>query len=241
MDASEGQIGPIGPSRAGNESPIPKTRVEKVDDEPSHGEVPGTAAYKLRTKDAVPDEVEIVPDGQRSRSSSWLRPEDRPSTPGGTPVPRIVAEKIDPTKPAYGDVPGTAAYELRKADARPDEIVRSPDVGSVQKPWDGKSPPSSPDGFNGRRLTGGIKGSPTIASRSESRHEASSVDESMDSGGGGGEDEGFGDDFDEFEEGQEADEEFGDFGGDDVPAAATPGQPPTTPQYPSIVCPVMQS
>lgn len=143
-DASEGQAGPT----RRDESPIPKTRVERVDDVPTHGEVPGTTAYKLRTKDAVPDEVEVVPDGQRSRASSRLRPEDRPSTPGGTPIPRIVAEKINPDEPAYGDVPGTAAYEMRKADAKPDEIVRSPDVASVQKPWDGKSS-SSPDAITG--------------------------------------------------------------------------------------------
>lgn len=143
-DASEGQTG----HTQGDESPMPKTRVEKVDDVPALGEVPGTTAYKLRTKDAVPDEVEVVPDGQRSRASSRLRPEDRPSTPGGTPIPRIIAEKVDPDEPAYGDVPGTAAYEMRKADAKPDEIVRSPDVGSVQKPWDGKSP-SSPDAATG--------------------------------------------------------------------------------------------
>ena len=132
MDASERQTGP----RLGNESPIPRTRVEKVDDIPAHGEVPGTAAYKLRTKDAVPDEMEVVPDGQRSRSGSIVRP----STPGGTLIPKIIAEKIDPDAPSYGDVPGTAAYEMRKADARPDEIVRSPVTGTPpQRPWDGKS------------------------------------------------------------------------------------------------------
>ncbi|KAK3066044.1 hypothetical protein LTS18_002087, partial [Coniosporium uncinatum] len=56
-DASEGN----------SHSPIPVTRVERVDDKPAHGEVPGTPAYKLRTQDAVPDELEIVPEGSRSR------------------------------------------------------------------------------------------------------------------------------------------------------------------------------
>src|SRR6266480_3702726 len=79
-DASEGHPGAL--PNPGDASPVPKTRVERVDDQPAHGEVPGTAAYKLRAKDAVPDEVEVIPDGQRSRASSRVRPEDRPSTPG---------------------------------------------------------------------------------------------------------------------------------------------------------------
>lgn len=41
-------------------------------------------------------------------------------------MPKIVAEKLEPEKPSYGDVPGTAAYEMRKADAKPDEIIKSP-------------------------------------------------------------------------------------------------------------------
>jgi len=232
-DASEGHPGAL--PHSGDTSPVPKTRVERVDDRPAHGEVPGTAAYKLRSRDAVPDEVEVIPEGQRSRASSRLRPEDRPSIPGGIAIPKIVAEKVDPDQPAYGDIPGTSAYELRKADAKPDEIVRSPDSSvPPSKPWDGKSAQLAL--CSSGRLTG--KGSPTKASRSETNHEAS-LDEPLESGDEGDEDEeeeeGFGDDFDDFEEGQEA-EDFGDFGeGEDIPAASTPGHPPTTSQYPFIV------
>lgn len=104
------------------------TRVERVDDDPAYGEVPGTSAYKLRAADAVPDEIEVVPDGTRSRSTSRV---SRPATPGGASIPRIVAEKLDPNEQGYGDVPGTAAYELRKADATPDEIIKSPDAASA--------------------------------------------------------------------------------------------------------------
>ena len=39
--------------------PIPTTRVERVDDEPSHGEVPGTAAHDIRSQDAVADEMVV--------------------------------------------------------------------------------------------------------------------------------------------------------------------------------------
>jgi len=121
-------------------SPVPMTRVERVDSEPRYGEVPNTEAYQMRMSDAVPDEVEIVPDGQRSRASSRLRAEDRPTTPGGTTVPKMVVEKIDPDTPAYGDVPGTEAYEKRKMDAQPDVIIKSPDT-RTSNPWNDPQAP----------------------------------------------------------------------------------------------------
>ncbi|EAT81341.2 hypothetical protein SNOG_11633 [Parastagonospora nodorum SN15] len=121
-DASEGHA-----SRNEATSPIPITRVERVDDAPAHGEVPGTDAYKKRTQDAVPDEVEIVPEGSRSRSTSRVSVSDRPLTPGGTAVPKTIVEKIDPDQPSYGDVPGTHAHQLRLADAAPDIIVKAPE------------------------------------------------------------------------------------------------------------------
>ena len=100
--------------------------MERVDDEPSYGEVPGTDAYAKRTQDAVPDEVEIVPEGQRSRSTSRVSASDRPYTPGGTQIPKTVVEKIDPDVPSFGDVPGTLAHELRAADAEPDVVLKVP-------------------------------------------------------------------------------------------------------------------
>jgi hypothetical protein len=121
-DASEGQL-----KRNEATSPIPITRVERVDDAPAHGEVPGTDAYSKRTQDAVPDEVEIVPEGARSRSASRVSTSDRPLTPGGSVVPKTVVEKIDPDQPSYGDVPGTHAHQQRLADAQPDIIVKAPE------------------------------------------------------------------------------------------------------------------
>ncbi len=108
-------------------SPIPITRVERVDDSAAHGEVPGTLAYNLRTQDAVPDEIEIVPEGRRSRSSTLggrdraLSGSPRPGTPGGSPIPKTVVEKVD-FKPSHGEVEGTEAKEIRRADAQPDEV-----------------------------------------------------------------------------------------------------------------------
>jgi hypothetical protein len=140
--ASEGSPRPGGsatnPNRLSTPS-TPITRVERVDDRPAYGEVPGTSAYKLRTTDAVPDEIEIVPEGQRSRSGTRSRAlsnlstfgegraDSRPQTPGGTPIPRTVVERVD-DKPAFGEVEGTLAREQRLADAEPDEVKRAPGV-----------------------------------------------------------------------------------------------------------------
>jgi hypothetical protein len=129
--ASEGTP-PRPPRLSTPSSPIPTTRVERVDDNPAHGEIPGTPAYDKRTQDAVPDEIEIVPEGTRSRSStrsralSNLSTTDRPVTPGGSPIPRTVVEKVDDV-PSYGEVEGTPAKEMRMADALPDEIRKAPD------------------------------------------------------------------------------------------------------------------
>ncbi|KAF1985703.1 hypothetical protein K402DRAFT_379019 [Aulographum hederae CBS 113979] len=201
-DAQEGQ--PSRPASSASHSPVPVTRVERVDNKPSHGEVPGTPAYQLRTQDAVPDEVEIVPEGQRSRSTSRARLEDdRPGSTGGSPVPKMVVEKVD-DKPAYGEVPGTEAYEKRKADAVPDEIIKSPS-DSTTNPWNSDEPtvePRSPSQLDH-----------PMSTPSDEPTEPSQDDQKEDTGGGDNED--FGDDFDDFAEGEEgAEEDFGDFDDD---------------------------
>ncbi|KIW89031.1 uncharacterized protein Z519_10516 [Cladophialophora bantiana CBS 173.52] len=124
-DASEGQKRPSRPVTP--VSPIPKTRIEKVDDEPRYGEVPGTPAYEKRMLDAVPDEVEIVPEGRLSKRSSQLL--EPPTTPGGTLIPRTVVEKLDPESPSYGEIPKTSAYLQRQMDAVPDVILKNPEPG----------------------------------------------------------------------------------------------------------------
>lgn len=131
----------------GAQSPVPITRVERVDDAPRHGEVPGTPAYHLRAQDAVPDEIEIVPEGRRSRSSTMASGRgralsgtnsatgSRPQTPGGSPIPKTVVEKVD-FKPSHGEVEGTPAKEMRMADAMPDEIRAAPPA--TAKPLEGR-------------------------------------------------------------------------------------------------------
>lgn len=114
-------------------TPIPITRVEKVDDKPSHGDVPGTAAHSVRTQDAVPDEIEIIPEGSRSRSASILgsRTPSRNASQDGARIPKTIVEKIDPQTPSSGEVPGTLAYALHKADAEPDVIVMAPETNRM--------------------------------------------------------------------------------------------------------------
>ncbi|KAH0562418.1 hypothetical protein GP486_002891 [Trichoglossum hirsutum] len=119
-DASEGRRTPA----SGRQSPIPSTRVEKVGGEPSYGEVPGTVAYEKRKEDAVPDEVEVIQDSHHEEEAV-----ERPSTPGGQPIPTTVVEKVDPSMPSHGEVPGTDAYDVRKADAVPDLVLKIPKPG----------------------------------------------------------------------------------------------------------------
>ncbi|KAK9653000.1 hypothetical protein HCH54_002940 [Aspergillus fumigatus] len=131
-DASEGHERSRSHPLSGRTSPIPLTRVERVDDRPAHGEVPGTVAYEKREQDAVPDEIEIIPTGSHSRSSSTVGSQNRPLTPGGSPIPRTIVEKVDVNQPSHGDVPGTLAYEKRRADAVPDLVIKpsEPDIDS---------------------------------------------------------------------------------------------------------------
>jgi hypothetical protein len=120
---SDAQSGPAYAS--GAVSPIiPHTRVEKIDDEPSYGEEPGTEAYRLREQDASPDEIEIIRK-QESGITRTRTPSPTPNFHGGHPIPITIVEKIDPSEASYGEVPGTLAHEKRLADAVPDLVVRT--------------------------------------------------------------------------------------------------------------------
>lgn len=96
------------PYRSAPSSPIPRTRVEKVDDEPSHGQVPGTAAYQLRTEDAEPDEIAVIPEVGGISCPGRTSEEQPPSprSPGGRPIPKMVIEKVDGTS-NQDDMPPT--------------------------------------------------------------------------------------------------------------------------------------
>lgn len=124
--------------------------MERVDSSLQHGEVPGTEAYNIRDQDAVPDQIEVIPDGSPSRDPSPAGLNDRPTTPGDSPIPRTMIEKVDPDSPSYGEVPGTEAFEKRQADAVPDFVKSTSDPESVQPPPSSEdaspivSPPSLP-------------------------------------------------------------------------------------------------
>ncbi|KAK5678588.1 hypothetical protein LTS10_009032 [Elasticomyces elasticus] len=205
----------------------PITRVERVDDTPAYGEVPGTHAYSIRTADAVPDEVEIVPEGARSRSGTRSRAmsnlsemgggSPRPMTPGGTVIPKTVVERVD-DKPAFGEVEGTLAKELRAADAEPDEVLRGPEVardGTIdQGRYDERV--VEDDNLDPEQQQAWLR------STWDSKQEVVDVqpeDDIVEHDDGDGDNDGFGDDFDDFNEG-DGEEDFGDF--DEAEAEAEP-------------------
>lgn len=111
------------PAESSRASPIPRTRVEKVSDEPSYGEVPGTDAYRLREGDAEPDEIAVIADGDgadTSDGSTTAHLPGRPSTPGGKPVPTTVLEES-----ADGDGAKTPDGKKHEADPVPDLVVKA--------------------------------------------------------------------------------------------------------------------
>lgn len=101
-------------------TPIPRTVVEKIDpSESSYGDEPGTPAYRKRLADAVPDLTLANPDP--SKGSRYLEKGHQRSA-SSTSVPETVVTRAD-DEPAHGEVPGTAAAELRKRDATPDQTI----------------------------------------------------------------------------------------------------------------------
>ncbi|KAI9842126.1 MAG: hypothetical protein M1838_003257 [Thelocarpon superellum] len=126
-------------SQASPSSPVPVTRLEKVDSNPSYGEVPGTEAYDKRIQDAVPDQVDI-PSRRGSRSGSVTHEETTPLSP----IPMTVVEKVDPLVPSHGEVPGTKAHRKRISDAVPDQIVQVPASGTSSDASSGHESTSLP-------------------------------------------------------------------------------------------------
>jgi hypothetical protein len=103
---------------APNSPVVPLTRVEKVDSEPSYGEVPGTDGYKMRQSDAEPDIIAPVLVQDKGEY-------DSPSIhSSGSPIPRTLVENVDPSSPSHGDIPGTHAHDMRASDAVPDLILK---------------------------------------------------------------------------------------------------------------------
>lgn len=87
----------------------------------------------MRIQDAVPDELEIIPDGEESKHASGLAPQDS-HTAATISIPKTVVQKVDPISPGHGKVPGTTAYFINKADAVPDVIVQVTDPQITSSP-----------------------------------------------------------------------------------------------------------
>ncbi|KAL2271303.1 hypothetical protein VTJ83DRAFT_674 [Remersonia thermophila] len=218
-----------GPTSSGRASPIPKTRVERVDDKPAYGEVPGTEAYRLREGDAVPDEIAIIPDpSDPTPPEPEPEPVPRSPTPGGHPIPKTVVEETPDTE---GSVTHHPKRERRLSDAHPDVIVK-PDGKRIEEGEAASDIPIEPPSLN-------IPEPPTQTRRksSSSTRRPSLSPSSPGPDNAVGDDDDFGDEFDDFEEGggDADDADFGDF--DDGFQEATPQpqpqeQPPPTPPPP---------
>lgn len=115
-----------------------------MDDEPSHGQVPGTAAYDMRTQDAIPDQVAVIPERGHSSVNSRTHLEDRSLNPGGVPIPTTVLEQVEYSSPTGIDIPEPRTHHLHKADATPDVVLQAPgSMHSSQQPSPSK-PGSTP-------------------------------------------------------------------------------------------------
>ncbi|KAL3423729.1 hypothetical protein PVAG01_05476 [Phlyctema vagabunda] len=259
---------------------IPVTRVEKVDTEPSHGEVPGTEAFKIRAGDAQPDEIAVIPEDGSINVDDITRSRSL-STPGNLPIPVTIVERVDESA-SYGEVPGTTAHEMRSADAVPDMVVRatspSSRTSSISRARSGSTPGDLPipitrvekvdskpsfgevpgtDAYEKRKedaepdvieQVADIPVSPTSPGASRSpfvshlrrkssgaaRLRKASIDPTDDyNEAEDGSEGGFGDDFDDFEEGAE-DADFDDFDDDfQEPEVASP-PPQSIPIAPSF-------
>ncbi|KAL1884253.1 hypothetical protein VTK73DRAFT_3237 [Phialemonium thermophilum] len=192
-----------GPAQSPRSSPIPKTRVERVDGNHCFGEVPGTEAYQKRAEDAAPDEIAVV--SNSSPSSPCPRADEgTPSSSEGKPIPKTVVER---TADSDGSVTHPELEEKHKADPSPDLVLNAgPELS------DG----GQGDGGSDSQISANMKSPSSVHSR---RKSSLALQASSQPSPRGLEDDGsssrdaaddFGDDFDDFEEGGE-DAEFGDF------------------------------
>ncbi|KAL6868400.1 hypothetical protein J3F83DRAFT_736934 [Trichoderma novae-zelandiae] len=182
------------PTSPGVSSPVPKTRVERVDNEPLYGEVPGTEAYEKREQDAEPDEIAMIPEAAPEPSPS------APPEPGAVPI-TVVEEST-------GEYPGQHSpeeQEKHKADATPD-IILSPngEIRNGNEDALADAPPSPASSSARSRGDSLASSQPTVLAAPHQEAGDGIADE------GQGEDDDFGDDFDDFEEGGH-DDDFDDF------------------------------
>lgn len=194
---------------------IPTTRVERIDDEPAYGEVPGTEAYAKREQDAIPDEIAVIHDDALSQTSTSTIDAKVPTT--------LVEE-------APGDVPGShsAKFEERRmADASPDLVLdsegRIKEINGESTSDDRPSPPGSP------AEKSEVEDSSFQAPLAPPVEDEDGDDDEEDDDDDNDDGDGFGDDFDDFEEGNQ-DDDFDDFEDGFQQAEATPALNSLPPQ-----------
>ncbi|KAK3329014.1 hypothetical protein B0H66DRAFT_540003 [Apodospora peruviana] len=224
-----------GPAESHPASPIPRTRVERVDDKPAYGEVPGTKAYSMREGDAEPDEIAFVPDP--ANKPGELEIPARSPTPGGQPIPKTVVEE-SPDSPGAVTHPETELKQKQRADPPPDLVLKADGQRIDNGSEDADTPISpslkTPSSARSRRKSSlALERSPLSPSSPGRRSTAAAPfdvddDDNAAGGGGGNDDEDdFGDDFDDFEEGGE-DDDFDEFD-DGFQQAEQTSSPPEQP------------
>lgn len=230
-DARSAPLSPVVPS-------TPKTRIEKVDNEPSYGEVPGTEAYRKREGDAEPDEIAVVGEQSSTDPSTNASPTPLDSQS----IPKTVVEES-----AGGTGEHSEEFlEKRKADADADVVLKhdsegdekpSPEIAPSAVPEiatptspvttedEPEDEPEDPEPSPAPTSQISIPGPPPPADTSNSEEEEDDEDAEED----------FGDDFDDFEEGGD-DADFDDFeDGFEQPAPSAPA----TPVPPPNIAPTM--
>jgi hypothetical protein len=122
-DASEGRRSSLSRNVSGADSPIPRTRVDRVEDSPLYGEVPGTDAYEKRKADAVPDAVFNVSVNSQSPISGVEDAREKRRPP--SPIPETLLTKVI-TLPDHGPSSHPRAHRRSPSDALPDttEVVQ---------------------------------------------------------------------------------------------------------------------
>lgn len=177
----------------------------------------------------------------------------QPSTPktNALQIPRTVVEKVEPDSPSYGEVPGTLAHDMRRADAEPDEVVKAPDATRAKLEGQSQSRPRSrsPTSQLSRSVSSGKEdirlGSPHLAQTTahitdgvkirdsewstNTRDDGSTESPRVTKNTGDDAGDDFGDDFDDFEEGGDGDV-FGLFD-ETVVAEAIETEPQSTTTY----------
>lgn len=205
-----------------NRLSIPTTRVERVDDEPSHGEVPGTEAFDMRTADATPDEFEVIPESVDLIDRSQSTTEESEDLSEQDSTLKTAVEKTGHETPGQGDARATTTHDAPKVDVSTDASMNAAeDTNGMQSKSttftfiERLTKSGTPTSIDNRSPTSGIETTFAVLPKSRGLGADLAEHASKETGTSTSsqkveDDEEFGDDFDDFEDGDEV-EDFGDF------------------------------